>query len=118
MLCNTMSHYPDGVDEMTFFQDNDLERIEIINLYNNLISKGKYNEANKFISQQENIYGYFADFFNAIESRIYSLQEHLLHKPPKKSFFVYTDSTENEPEISDNTIWIQQRPEGAITLSD
>ena len=108
MLCNTMSHYPDGVDEMTFFQDNDLERIEIINLYNNLISKGKYNEANKFVSKQEGICGYFADFYNAIENRIYNLQKHLLEKPPKKNPFISHMISDAELEVLSNELPIDE----------
>lgn len=91
MLCNTMSIYPDGVDPMIFFQDNSLEKLEIINEYEKLISQGKYNEANTFINQQEDIYGYFADFFNALENRIYALQEYLLSKPSKWQPFIYYD---------------------------
>lgn len=91
MLCNTTSYYPDGIDKMFFFQDNDLERIEIINTYNSLIAQGKYTEANQYINQQEGVYGFFADFFNAIENRIYNLQTYLLQKPPKKRYFFYYD---------------------------
>ena len=89
MLCNTTSVYPNGIDSMMFLQDNSLEKLDIINEYNNLISLGKYDEANVFINQQEGIYGYFADFFNAIENRIYTLQEYLLTTPSKYQPFVY-----------------------------
>lgn len=88
MLCSTLSDYPGKTDSMTFFQDNNLEHIEIINQYENLISQGKYSEASAYISQQEGIYGYFAAFFNLVENRIYSLQEHLLTKEKNShSFF-------------------------------
>lgn len=99
MLCNTTSYYPDGIDKMFFFQDNNLEKIDTINQYNNLIAQGKYSEANQYISQQEGIYGYFADFFNALENRIYNLQKYLLQKPPKKRYFFYWD--ENEQNNAD-----------------
>lgn len=62
MLCRVSSCYPNGVDPMLFFQDNDLEKIDIMNTYNKLISQGKYTEASEYISQQEGVYGYFADF--------------------------------------------------------
>ena len=89
MLCDPISHYPEKIDDMTFFQDASLDNIEIIKHYNDLIAKGKYNEANEYINQQEGIYGYFADFFNLIENRIYSLQEYLLTKPPKNQPFIF-----------------------------
>ena len=89
MLCDPVSYYPQKVDEMIFFQDNSLEKTEIINHYNNLISQDKYNEAYNYINQQEGIYGFFADFLNLIENRIYTLQEYLLDKPPKTQPFIY-----------------------------
>ena len=89
MLCNPASAYPGKVDEMTFFQDNNLAKIEIVNQYNLLTRQEKYNEANDYMNQQEGIYGFFADFFNLIENRIYNLQEYLLQKPTKKQPFIY-----------------------------
>ncbi len=110
MLCNVTSHYPDGIDQMIFFQDNNLEKTDIINTYDELINQGNYTEAGKYISQQQNVYGYFADFFNAIENRIYNLQNHLLTKPPIEKQFVYCDADEsaagNEPDIEEGMFWI------------
>lgn len=97
MLCNPISYYPNKVDEMIFFQDNNLENVEIMNHYNELIAQGKYTEASDYISQQENVYGFFADFFNLIENRIYTTQEYLLSKPPKKQPFIYYDEEEHYP---------------------
>ena len=67
MLCNTMSHYPDGVDKMIFFQDNSLDKMDIINTYNSMIAQGKYTEANIYINHQECIYGYYADFLTQLK---------------------------------------------------
>lgn len=94
-MCNPTSYYPNKIDEMIFFQDNNLEKVEIINHYNELISQGKYTEASDYISHQENVYGFFADYFNLIENRIYSIQEYLLSKPPKKQPFIYYDEEEH-----------------------
>ena len=41
MLCDPTSHYPDGIDKQLFFQDTDIEHIDIVNHYNELISQGK-----------------------------------------------------------------------------
>lgn len=106
MLCNPMSYYPSKVDDMIFFQDNNLEKVEIINHYNNLINQGKYSEASYYISKQEGVYGFFSDFFNLIENRIYNLQEYLLQKPQKKQTFIYYDETDGPSEVDENTIWI------------
>ena len=80
---------------MIFFQDNNLENVEVMNHYNELITQGKYTESNDYISPQEGIYGFFADFFNLIENRIYNTQEYLLSKPPKKQPVIYYDEEEH-----------------------
>lgn len=108
MLCNTKSYYPDGIDPMIFFQDNDLEHIDIINNYNKLISLGKYTEANEYIKLHENVYGYFADFLNTIESRIYNLQTFLLNKKSvKKQYACFNESEDQkEPDIEEGMLWL------------
>ncbi len=89
---------------MIFFQDNNLDNAEIMDHYNNLISQGKYSEASDYINQQEGVYGFFADFFNLIENRIYNLQDYLLNKPLKKQPFTYYDDKEHFP-INDISIF-------------
>ncbi len=89
---------------MLFFQDNSLDKVDMIKTYENLISQGKYDEANEYISQQENIHRYSADYFNALENRIDSLQEYLLTKG-KKEVFIHSDV---EPtQVNENMIWIE-----------
>lgn len=101
-LYSPISNYPDSIDPLIFFQDVSLEKLEIMKVYNDLIAQGKYSEANEYISNQE-IYGYFADYLNAIENRIYNLQAHLLTKEPKQPFV----SSDSEPiTINDEMIWI------------
>lgn len=102
MLYNPISNYPDSVDPMIFFQDIDLTQTEIMKAYDRLISHGCHREANDFINDQEGICGYFADYFNAIENRIYSLQEYLSTVAPKQPFV----SSDTEPAADSETIWI------------
>lgn len=110
MFCDPTSDFPSKVDNMIFFQDNNLEKVEIMNYYNKLIMRGKYGEANDYIGQQENVYGFFADFFNLIENRIYNIQEYLLTKSPKNQPFIFYDEKGNDdlepPIITEDTIWI------------
>lgn len=103
MLCNSISSFPDKIDEQTFFQDIDLDHVSIMEHYNELIQQKKYNEANIFINQQSNVFGYYADFFNMLENRIYSLQDYLLNKRKKNPFV----SSDEEPSvITSDAIWI------------
>lgn len=102
-MVDIKSQYPEKIDPMLFFQDNSLDKESIINTYNNLIAEGKYDEANELVSQQDNFYGYFADYFNAIENRIYSLQEYLLTKQKKE---LIKHSNTEPTYVGENTIWI------------
>lgn len=102
-LCNPLSNFPNKIDSMTFFQDISLQKKDIMEHYDNLISEGKYTEANNFIRQQEGIYLFNADFFNMIENRIYATQSYLLTKQAKHPFTY----SENKPATATlNTIWI------------
>ncbi len=115
MLCNPASYYPDKIDEMVFFQDNNLENVDIINAYDHLISQGSYTKASDYIQRQEGIYGFFADFYNLIENRIAALQEHLLQKPPKKQPFLYYDEEEYYP-MEDIHIFTDTEEEEDLTV--
>ena len=83
-----------------------------MNTYQDLLAKGQYREANRYMSRQEGLCGFFADYLNALENRIYHLQEYLLQKPPKQQFFLYYDDINGEGEtaepsgVNENTIWI------------
>ena len=87
---------------MIFFQDVCLDKQDIMNQYDNLISQGKYTEANNFISQQEGIYLFSADFFNLIENRISATQKYLLTKQPKHPF-VFSEEKPENPTL--NMLW-------------
>lgn len=91
MLYNPISSYPQKIDDRVFFQDNDIPKMEIIEHYNKLISKGKYDEANDYINQQKNIYGLFPDYLNLIENRIYNLQDYISNEEPKDNPFIFYD---------------------------
>lgn len=103
MTCNPTSYFPDKIDEMVFFQDINLENYKILETYESLISSGNFDEANEFIGQQSNIYGYFADFFNAIENRIYNCQNYLIKKEKQHPVIF----SKQEPiELKNGMIWI------------
>lgn len=102
-LCNPTSNYPNKIDPMIFFQDVCIDKQEIMEQYDNLISESKYTEANNYISQQDGIFLFSADFFNLIENRIYATQNYLLTKQPKHPFV----SSEGKPEnVTLNMIWV------------
>lgn len=117
--CNPISNYPVKVDELVFFQDNDLENINVVNEYNRLINEGKYDEAIQYVADNGNIYGFFADFFNLIENRIYNLQEYESekYKTPKIQPFVYYDFMSYDLTVFTNT-GAQETTENLYTFSN
>lgn len=117
--CNPISNYPTMVDELVFFQDNDLENINVVNEYNQLINEGKYDEAIQYVADNGNIYGFFADFFNLIENRIYNLQEYESekYKTPKIQPFVYYDFMSYDLTVFTNT-GAQETTENLYTFSN
>lgn len=117
--CNPISNYPNKVDELVFFQDNDLENIGIVVEYNKLISQGKYDEALKYVDENGTIYGYFAPFFNLIENRIYNLQEYILNKyktPKKQPFLHYNADTYDLAVFTDTDL--QETTENLYVFSN
>lgn len=102
-VMNVTSQYPGVIDEMSFFQDNDIDSLGAMNTYDNLIRQGRYSEANAYIDQHGETFGFFADLLNAMENRIYNLQEYLLTKQKKNPFVL----SEEEPEtVAEGAIWI------------
>lgn len=102
-MYNTVSNYPNKVDELIFFQDNGISQEAIIDQYQNLIAQGHPTNANSFINQQKGINIYHADLFNLLENRIFSLQEHALTLKPKPSEIF----SANEPVGgANNVVWV------------
>lgn len=102
MLFNPISNYPDSIDPMIFFQDIDLTQVEVMDTYDLLISQGRYGDADSYMEEQNGIHGYFADYFNAIENRLFQLQKYLLSVEPRRPFV----SSDSEPPADIDTIWI------------
>lgn len=71
------SVFPNGFDDRTFFCDVDIKNKPIIDAYNNLISQGKFTDANIFINSHNGIHNYSADLWNFIETKIKNTQEYL-----------------------------------------
>ena len=103
MTCNPTSYFPEKIDEMVFFQDINIENYDILKTYESMILNGKFDEANKYLGQQSGIYGYFADFFNAIENRIYNCQDYLIKKEKQRPV---TFSKQEPTELKNGMIWI------------
>ncbi len=102
MLYNINSSYPDQIDPLIFFQDIDIDHLEQMQHFQNLIQQGRYTEASEYINQQNGIHGAFAGLFNLIENRIYALQNYLLAKQRINPHYF----SKTKPDILENEIWI------------
>lgn len=102
------SVYPTKVDDMTFFCDIDLEHKPLMDKYESLIAQGKYDEAEKLLTNESTIlFGYFVKYFNLIENRIETTQSYLRTKGEsikKQNPIVFSDSEPND--ITTKTVWI------------
>lgn len=87
MLCSPDSFYPDKIDKNIFFQDVTIDQIDIMNQFQKYISLGQYTRASNYINNQEDISGLFACFLNAIENRVYTLQNHVAKKTKTNPHF-------------------------------
>ncbi|MCH5344499.1 MAG: hypothetical protein J1E64_10705 [Acetatifactor sp.] len=77
---NTIANYDTGTCKGSFVPVTEENECE-----------GEYDEANNLINQHEGIYGYFADFLNVLEKKIYSLQGHILTKEKKQPIIFYDE---------------------------
>lgn len=102
MLYNPISYYPNAIDPLIFYQDIDLDHLDILSNYQNLMSKGHYTNASSYINQQSGVHGLYAGLFNTMENRLYNLQLYLLKKEKKNPFHYSSE----EPDINENEFWI------------
>lgn len=101
---NESSIFPDGIDSRVYFSDIDLNNVEFMNTYQELIKNGKYSEASQLLNSNDNVFFYGAWVLNMFENRLRNIGEYLLTKE-KQSANIYQpdEPTEN---LKYNMIWI------------
>ena len=104
MLCSSESLYPNDIDESFFFQDTNIDNIEILNTFQSYIAQGKYTDARDYINSQEGISGAFACYLNAYENRIHALQQHLQGKTKTNPH--HFDRFLPPVDIADGEFWL------------
>lgn len=101
MLKNVQSVFPENIDPLIFFQDANIDRRPIMETYDKLIAAGQYDAANEYIAKQKEIYGYWADYHNAIENRISSTQKYALTMD--EAVITERTSYDDEPDVHNPT---------------
>lgn len=113
-MINVESTYPENIDPLGYFSDVTLAQKDIMDQYNDLIEKHNYTEAYKLVSESP-IFGWFADYLNAIENRIHATQvyltdTYLIHHPDQNLYdetepTIFKDQNK-ERELAVGDVWI------------
>lgn len=101
-MIETTSNFPDEIDTLGYHSDVTIGQQEIMDQYDTLVAQNRYTEAYKLISESS-IFGWFADYFNMLENRIYSTQVFLTNtlqvQHPDQNLY----TTDEPTEFADNT---------------
>lgn len=101
---NESSVFPDGIDPRVYFSDIDLDNVEFMHNYQELIQNGKYTEASQLLNSNDNVTFYGAWVLNMFENRLRNTGEYLLTK--KKASANTYQSKEPTEGLVKNMIWI------------
>ena len=113
-MIETTSNFPDEIDTLGYHSDVTIGQQEIMDEYESLVAQNRYAEAYKLISESS-IFGWFADYFNMLENRIYSTQVFLTNtlkvQHPDQNLYIDTVPTEfvdknKTRELREGDTWI------------
>lgn len=107
-MYNETSNYPDSIDDLIFYQDADINKLEAIKKYGECIANGDYEGAYA-IRDANNLHGLSAELINMLINRTKNLQEYLLTKGKIENIYFETDRPDS---VSHVTIWISKRDNG------
>lgn len=102
MNSNNTSVFPEHIDSRSFMSDIDLEHLDLLQQYQNLLRRKEYNKASDLLEKYDSFY-YGASLFNMLEDRLYKIGQYLFAKDKQPLGFYQTDV----PAISKRgTSWI------------
>lgn len=100
---NTLSIFPNGIDDLIYFSDISLDQVEVMNQYQKLLNEGKYTEASQLLDSSE-VSFYGAYLLNILENRLNKIGKYLLTKE-KPIANIYQDEQPSQT-LKNNTVWI------------
>lgn len=113
-MINASSQFPTEYDYPGYWSDVSISQKSTMDEYEAYIAAGKYTEAYELISQS-NVFGWYADFLNAIENRIRALQVYLTDtlevQHPDQDMYdddeptVFKDQN-SERELAVDDVWV------------
>lgn len=82
------SVFPEDIDLRCFMSDTDLEHVDLLQQYQNLIRNHRYSDASRLLESSDSFY-YGAYLFNMFEHRLYQIGQYILNKEDKEELGYY-----------------------------
>ena len=95
--------FPEQIDSRLFMSDTDLEHIDLLQQYQNLLRRKKYSDASDLLENSDSFY-YGASLFNLLEDRLHRIGQYLIAKEDKETIGYYQTTTPVSPRKG--TFWI------------
>ena len=101
---NTRTVFPNGVDELQFFNDISIDQVPIMENYLRLLNSGNYTSASEYL-KNSGVFYYGAWFLNMMENRLRTIGNYLTNLEDLE-LVTYSDSEPSESEIFGGMNWI------------
>ena len=101
---NTQTVFPNGVDEIQFFNDISIDQVHIMENYLRLLNSENYTSASEYLKNSWVFY-YGAWFLNMMENRLRTIGNYLTNLEDLE-LVTYSDSEPSELEVFDGMSWI------------
>ena len=101
---NTQTVFPNGVDELQFFNDISIDQVPIMDNYLRLLNSGNYTSASEYL-KNSGVFYYGAWFLNMMENRLRTIGNYLTNLEDLE-LVTYSDSEPSESEVYDGMNWI------------
>ena len=102
---NTQTVFPNGVDELQFFNDISIDQVPIMENYLRLLNSGNYTSASEYL-KNSGVFYYGAWFLNMMENRLRTIGNYLTNLEDLE-LVTYSDSEPSESEVYDGMNWIR-----------
>ena len=102
---NTQTVFPNGVDELQFFNDISIDQVPIMENYLRLLNSGNYTSASEYL-KNSGVFYYGAWFLNMMENRLRTIGNYLTNLEDLE-LVTYSDSEPSESEVFDGMNWIR-----------
>lgn len=101
---NTQTVFPNGVDELQFFNDISIDQVHIMENYLRLLNSENYTSASEYL-KNSGVFYYGAWFLNMMENRLRTIGNYLTNLEDLE-LVTYSDSEPSELEVFDGMSWI------------